>query len=286
MEPRSIERGETCPTSPGDTAARHASMEPRSIERGEQAGLAELLDRYRLQWSHVQSNVERSTQMGVSEKIVGFNGATFNRTWRARWWPHPTLTSSGFNGATFNRTWRGVMGRRVELAPSALQWSHVQSNVESIVEEHHVRLHLRSFNGATFNRTWREARLEPGFPDGLKLQWSHVQSNVERGSWRSATCASTGLQWSHVQSNVERMILQFRTERGIWASMEPRSIERGEICGTGHCCPTTSTGFNGATFNRTWRGRQVDLERLSEQGFNGATFNRTWRDEARRAIFP
>ncbi len=207
MEPRSIERGETylrlerswsalrlqwshvqsnVERSPGRAARsgryRPASMEPRSIERGEARSVP--LDPFHppLQWSHVQSNVESSGEA--------------NYCWVNRY---------------------------------KLQWSHVQSNVESLhlvdpVDLLLVRASMEprsiergefssaakaissrsSFNGATFNRTWREAKKRQGARTDL-LQWSHVQSNVEStGNIETIPVAHIKLQWSHVQSNVER----------------------------------------------------------------------------------
>ncbi len=58
MEPRSIERGEIDQIV-SELQGPLASMEPRSIERGELFPVDEMEDTTELQWSHVQSNVER-----------------------------------------------------------------------------------------------------------------------------------------------------------------------------------------------------------------------------------
>ena len=108
-----------------------------------------------------------------------------------------------------------------------LQWSHVHSNVETL-RRGHARAQLRGFNGATFTRTWKQDHVKSAWFGGNSLQWSHVHSNVETG--RGLATART-----HVH-----------------ASMEPRSLERGNAdqCGKGSL---HRTGFNGATFTRTWK---------------------------------
>ncbi len=207
-------------------------MEPRSIERGETAVRLDELNR--------RSN--------------GFNGATFNRTWRARPVRVRRSRRRRFNGATFNRTWRGAC--RSRCSPCTV-----------------IR-----FNGATFNRTWR-VTMSGG--NDAPTDASMEPRSIERGEMGNALTVAIRtppLQWSHVQSNVEstgRMTQRHRAPPS--ASMEPRSIERGEPIAAAasprHC------RFNGATFNRTWRGDDRSSAALGRGCFNGATFNRTWRGQ-------
>ncbi len=107
MEPRSIERGEVRSKYLGGSKKRTASMEPRSIERGELAADDEL-----------------------AVAFLGFNGATFNRTWRVPLGTPASQRPHSFNGATFNRTWRDPGADQAGRGRVLLQWSHVQSNVE------------------------------------------------------------------------------------------------------------------------------------------------------------
>ncbi len=160
-------------------------MEPRSIERGESSALPiDAASGMPLQWSHVQSNVESPPLESQEPQSAGcFNGATFNRTWRA-----------------------GREQAASKIRDARLQWSHVQSNVERRIQQARIPSQL-CFNGATFNRTWRgDIGGVMIYWERFQLQWSHVQSNVERVSTltKSRPRPKKALQWSHVQSNVER----------------------------------------------------------------------------------
>ncbi len=98
----------------------------------------------------------------------------------------------------------------------------------------------KSFNGATFNRTWRGQQQRGLWTwASATLQWSHVQSNVESLTTNAARGSRLSLQWSHVQSNVER--------------------------NSRHYPGNNAPGFNGATFNRTWRDESA-LHQLSAAG--------------------
>ncbi len=118
-------------------------------------------------------------------------------------------------------------------ARQELQWSHAQSNVETTLVERLRPQRMSSFNGATLSRTWKRESL--------------TQSRI----------SATMLQWSHAQSNVETMRRdrQRRSTR-TRASMEPRSVERGNAASAADSC-TVATGFNGATLSRTWKRRRL-----------------------------
>jgi len=60
----------------------NASMGPRPIRRGNIGTLTVLQEQTLLQWGHVQSDVETSTNEGRRSKFYGFNGATSNQTWK------------------------------------------------------------------------------------------------------------------------------------------------------------------------------------------------------------
>ncbi len=89
----------------------------------------------------------------------------------------------------------------------------------------------RRFNGATLSRTWK--RQDAAAADGVPVE----------------------LQWSHAQPNVETRHLPLWGGVPPWASMEPRSAERGND-----------------------RDRELTLAR--QQSFNGATLSRTWKPAA------
>src|SRR5882672_4936044 len=84
------------------------------------------------------------------------------------------------------------------------------------------------FNGATLSRTWKLERDLEGETGLRVLQWSHAQSNVETRQIGNNLGQRIGLQWSHAQSNVETWKgRRDRPASRISASMEPRSVERG-----------------------------------------------------------
>ena len=132
-----------------------ASMGPRPVERGNQEEGSNLPQQPTLlQWGHAQSNVEttRATRLRTARRC--FNGATLSRTWKRRGVRAGHPRTSGFNGATLSRTWKLAGAYAATTATLALQWSHAQSNVETVW------------------LAWR-SRSRAG------LQWSHAQSNVE-----------------------------------------------------------------------------------------------------------
>src|SRR5262249_15842749 len=133
-----------------------------------------------LQWSHVQSNVETRMYLFLYLRVWLASmeprsierGNSYKRKGRSTRYHTPSMDppsiergnsvdlvvcirlAEGFNGATFNRTWKLLGYRLRPFFTLRLQWSHVQSNVETTIV----------LNASTFY---------------LMLQWSHVQSNVE-----------------------------------------------------------------------------------------------------------
>ena len=119
-----------------------------------------------------------------------------------------------------------LANRRVQYsASSRLQWSRVLSNAETRERETHGSPRER-FNGAAFSRTRKPDIPHPCQLGLCRLQWSRVLSNAE----------------THAKHELKAHILM--------ASMEPRSLERGN-----HSCPSVSVSaagcFNGAAFSRT-----------------------------------
>src|SRR5256714_6155730 len=155
MEPRPHERGNSlrpeCVTSTvkgfnGATSSRTWKLDLQTWQS---------LDTTELQWSHVLTNVE--TPSYYPRKETGppcFNGATSSRTWkRALQHGCRRPLRRRFNGATSSRTWKPTSPSTQTSGETALQWSHVLTNVET--------------RGETFRR------------HGLQqLQWSHVLTNV------------------------------------------------------------------------------------------------------------
>ncbi len=83
-------------------------MEPRSIERGEAA----------VDWEFIA-------------EFMRFNGATFNRTWRGwRQLPPQRDVAASMEPRSIERG-EGAIEVIVRREDRRLQWSHVQSNVES-----------------------------------------------------------------------------------------------------------------------------------------------------------
>ncbi len=158
-----------------------------------------------------------------------------------------------FNGATLSRTWKPRRVHRLPDALKLLQWSHAQSNVETDGSASMRAPRVRCFNGATLSRTWKHG------PSVRELT---------RGSW---------LQWSHAQSNVETIGGAARSDVEQVASMEPRSVERGNIAVNAPSCIA----------NRLlqWSHAQSNVETLRSrlrgavvyERFNGATLSRTWK---------
>ena len=205
-------------------------MEPRPHERGkiiQHSGIGSF--RVKLQWSHVLTNVERSSD------LVSL-----------------LFPQDGFNGATSSRTWKGV---RYDLRGpycARLQWSHVLTNVERVgVAELDELGDTASMEPRPHERGKSE---KPFFVSALfQLQWSHVLTNVERWgrvravslfacfngatssrTWKGLSLSGgrvwspTPLQWSHVLTNVERRRVAGNGHAAKKASMEPRPHERGK----------------------------------------------------------
>ncbi len=226
MEPRSAERGngyfDACPASkfralqwshaqpnvetqkPGSLLRlqSRASMEPRSAERGNKA-------------------LTRTRRL----RLPSFNGATLSRTWKPSRRRRFRNACSSFNGATLSRTWkprpahqssseprasmeprsaeRGNNGQFWNTLPiiPALQWSHAQPNVETLLLVSDQVQYNLGFNGATLSRTWKHPSKRRFAPSLGRLQWSHAQPNVETksnkeiadlvGSFNGATLSRT-----------------------------------------------------------------------------------------------
>src|SRR5919197_1130028 len=106
----------------------------------------------------------------------------------------------------------------------------------------------------------------------MGLQWSHVQLNVETRTGGPARLAWLLLQWSHVQLNVETNRRPAQRGRFRRASMEPRSIERGNLL----LLRGLKDGLSASMEPRSIeRGNGVASRKAERRimSFNGATFN-------------
>ena len=179
MEPRPHERGNR------DCEARVvarvlASMEPRPHERGNTNEGEQVAVRFKLQWSHVLTNVEtcylcadscsrdtasmepRPHERGNAVRVSrirlndhGFNGATSSRTWKPL---HPTGHRGSFfcfNGATSSRTWKPCCRCRSCLAAPFASMEPRPHERGNPTDGDWMRRDWECFNGATSSRTWK-----------------------------------------------------------------------------------------------------------------------------------
>ena len=169
MEPRPFRRG----NAHDGQAATHgnvASMEPRPFRRGN-LQLRPLTSQtmQSLQWSHVLSNVETaSSPRCYTGHTTGFNGATSFRTWkRACRIARCRERGASMEPRPFERG-NGSQARQPRWM-TALQWSHVLSNVETYVTSGTCSDDVR-FNGATSFRTWKLHQVQLIIVSGASME--------------------------------------------------------------------------------------------------------------------
>ena len=207
-----------------------------------------------LQWSHVHSNVETiSSACRPIRCAKCFNGATFTRTWKLVGCSAGGQKSSRFNGATFTRTWKlerqaWQCGRLIGFngATFTRTWKRAES--------WSLKSPFWCFNGATFTRTWKLAEVVRRVKKAEGLQWSHVHSNVETGKDARASGLQAGFNGATFTRTWKRRRLVASVRAIEPASMEPRSLERGNSS-TARELKSDYSRFNGATFTRTWKRR-------------------------------
>ena len=151
--------------------------------------------------------------------------------------PPARSTSPGrttrFNGATFTRTWKrkggccgwGAVEDRFNGATFTRTWKLKRGDLRACL--------CKSFNGATFTRTWKPSLILPMVTVRIWLQWSHVHSNVEtsRGS-HSPHCLKKASMEPRSLERGNPPRLASLVELKVVASMEPRSLERGNCVAT------------------------------------------------------
>ena len=145
---------------------------------------------------------KRVAQPDVRQPRRGFNGATSNQTWKLLILCPASSHHSGFNGATSNQTWKRQTRRRENLRLAGLQWSHVQSDVETSQRATRPNdTQLASMEPRPIRRGNNIRRLSRRIHRWW-LQWSHVQSDVETSHilllfWQDfpGAFASGGRKW-------------------------------------------------------------------------------------------
>ncbi len=162
-----------------------------------------------------------------------------------------------------------------------LQWSHAQSNVETADVSARSRSGRERFNGATLSRTWKLAGLISSVShsqrcfNGATLSRTWKQANVSRRYIRS-------LAASMEPRSVERGNSAARScaRRMRGASMEPRSVERGNVADrTQIDRPAAALQWSHAQSNVE---TQSHCDRIASDAdrFNGATLSRTWKHQS------
>ncbi len=159
-----------------------------------------------------------------------FNGATSSRTWKGRARVEPCSRGSRFNGATSSRTWKGGRDTTEPIAGSALQWSHVLTNVESWPRSDLSHQQNRGFNGATSSRTWKGV----GTVTRGEKKTLRFNGATSSRTWKGRHVASVCFLFPRFNGATSS-----RTWKGPPA--------------TNRAVPLASS-FNGATSSRTWKG--------------------------------
>ncbi len=183
-----------------------------------------------LQWSHAQPNVETETERSL-EVVPDAEDASMEprsaergnsgESWRA------IARSTGFNGATLSRTWKRSRSAVASSVPAAASMEPRSAERGNDVAESAASVSCWSFNGATLSRTWK-----------------HRSMIANRFATRRFNGATLSRTWKPMPYR--------RRDRGVAASMEPRSAERGNDSIAARA-KRSSCRFNGATLSRTWK---------------------------------
>ena len=180
-----------------------------------------------LQWSHVLTNVESDNDSGVVQKSISFNGATSSRTWKET---RPDA--------------------KVILIESASMEPRPHERGKWLLDKH-------SFAGCL-------------------LQWSHVLTNVESTPVQTETAQAAWASMEPRPHERGKLRALSRVVKAKPASMEPRPHERGKLRIL-EVLKGARPGFNGATSSRTWKAASSGVRAALRFGFNGATSSRTWK---------
>ncbi len=171
-----------------------------------------------LQWSRVLSNAETVRWLHITASVGVLlqwsrvlSNAETDHDHRA----HPKPGQHRFNGAAFSRTRKlKLLSPGTCTSAELLQWSRVLSNAETDTMTATWNM-PKSFNGAAFSRTRKPTNFQLTQPPLSRLQWSRVLSNAETTT-----------------NSCEKVVEESR------ASMEPRSLERGNSPSAKSSAPT------------------------------------------------
>ena len=206
----------------------YASMEPRFFKRGNNfTRAATTYAGEKLQWNHVFSNVE--IHIHAPNIASGIHASMEPRFFKRGNLRLPT-DSRNFSPASmeprFFKRGNALVFGGYFLYKKVLQWNHVFSNVEMLVECSNVLLaEPASMEPRFFKRgnhklnrrvaTTFCASMEPRFfKRGNDIDVYTLADLIE-------------LQWNHVFSNVEISPKKTNDEKVLRASMEPRFFKRG-----------------------------------------------------------
>ena len=154
-----------------------------------------------------------------------------------------------------------------------LQWSRGLSTAETPLanSSDSGQLKLQWSRGLSTAETVRLLEIKTA---KAKLQWSRGLSTAETLTRQfSQRARPMWLQWSRGLSTAETLIFEVFSEPASGASMEPRSLDRGNLMRT-RGPGRSRSGFNGAAVSRPRKplGRSTSSRR--RPGFNGAAVSR------------
>ena len=283
MEPRSIKRGNMQPGGSVIRAVDVASMEPRSIKRG---------------------NASSSTAATLRDPR--FNGAALDQARKSSHFA-PRFDRSAIAASMEPRSIKRGNDHRSARAiarAAELQWSRARSSAEIEQERNTIGLTLIGFNGAALDQARKSRRQRHGSgddgyasmePRSIKrgnrggpwsaialagwLQWSRARSSAEIAiAVARSTLHASRLQWSRARSSAEMMPSCARRSCRRRASMEPRSIKRGNDGAGSAMAPAPESCFNGAALDQARKCSPASMRVSRASGFNGAAL-----DQARKS---
>ena len=228
-------------------------MEPRFFKRGNRAAIvAEAIADYQLQWSHVFSNVEINyLRSQVAEKQqASMEPRFFKRGNTVTRRSHAGHNTASMEPRFFKRG--NCRGASLSLNWTALQWSHVFSNVE--IAESCAVSEIRHM-----------------------LQWSHVFSNVEmRCRLRGAVYRLGASMEPRFFKRGNLLMMTSDIGSSVLASMEPRFFKRGNSYSLRGWNQIQRASMEPRFFKR---GNAKDELQFASKitSFNGATFFQTWK---------
>ncbi len=155
---------------------------------------------------------------------------------------------SRFNGAAINRPRKLDVGRAGRRRHSIASMGPRSFDRGNVTQRRGRSIRSRSFNGAAIiDRGNRMRSAMPG-SQRYSLQWGRDQLTAETSTGTCRDARNTMLQWGRDQLTAETHRNGRRQKDNARASMGPRSIDRGNICG-GQGELRALARFNGAAIN-------------------------------------